>query len=364
MRRRLWWSLIIYDNRICEMSQSQTAMTPAWDCRTLHNINDSDVRPEMKGPPAVHNMPTDAIFAVVRSELSDFTRHSASHLDFTNPSLKSVAKDTKLAPIAEGGNFDALQKTIEEKYLKFANPENPLHFMTIWWTRAYLAKSRLWEHYSRYWSASVEQTDSQRDAAIPHVLSMLECDTKLMNSPLTKGYAWLIQSHFPAPAWLHIIQDLSKRPMQEYADKAWEVMSENWVAREMNDDKNNNVIFQSFSRSLAKAWEAREAASTPLVTPSLILDLRQRNPPRGSNAQYSTTEQQKDATGINMDDFSIPMPMDFSGHGQPYGMAGYGSASTGNGYPDTYGAATADVGNVNIDWTAYDWSRSDWPAAG
>ncbi|KAJ5509759.1 hypothetical protein N7527_011902 [Penicillium freii] len=33
MRRRLWWSLIIFDNRIGEMSDYQTSsLAPTWDC--------------------------------------------------------------------------------------------------------------------------------------------------------------------------------------------------------------------------------------------------------------------------------------------------------------------------------------------
>ncbi|RYP71776.1 hypothetical protein DL771_004588 [Monosporascus sp. 5C6A] len=227
-RRRLWWSLAIFDNRICEMFDYKTAtLAPTWDCRTPLNLNDFEIRPEMKTPPTANDRPTEALFAVVRSELSDFVRHSAFHLDFTNPSLNTFAKVNRLGPAPEGGELNILEKTMENKYLAFCNPENPLHFMTIWTTRGFPAKIRLLEHYSRCSGASMEQTDTQRNTAFSYALSMLECDTKLMNSSLTTGYLWLLRFHFPFPAYIHILQDLRKRPAEDYAENAWEVMSDN-----------------------------------------------------------------------------------------------------------------------------------------
>jgi hypothetical protein len=186
VRRRLWWSLIMFDNHICEMFDYKTAMlAPTWDYRTPLNVNDFDIRPEMKTPPAIHEKSTEALFVVVRSDLGEFVRHSAFHLDFTNPSLKTIAKDPPHGTVLEGG---ALEKIMKDKYLEFCNPENPLHFMTIWTTRGCLAKIRLMEHFSRYSRSSMQQTNTQRDAAISCTLSMLECDTKLMTLPLAKGH--------------------------------------------------------------------------------------------------------------------------------------------------------------------------------
>src|SRR5271168_2029549 len=115
-------------------------------------------------------------------------------------------------------------------------------------TQAYLAKCHLLEHHSKYSSSSVHQTDAQRDAAISHALRMLECDTKFMTSPLTKGFLWLVHFHFPFPAYIHIVQDLRKRPIEEHAEKAWEVMSDNYEARFMNMEQDDIPLFNVFSR--------------------------------------------------------------------------------------------------------------------
>lgn len=44
MRRRLWWSLVIFDNRICEMFDYRKAtLAPTWDCHVPLNLSDFEV---------------------------------------------------------------------------------------------------------------------------------------------------------------------------------------------------------------------------------------------------------------------------------------------------------------------------------
>ncbi len=44
--RRLWWSLVIFDNRICEMFDYKMAtLTPFWDCKPPVNVNDFEILP-------------------------------------------------------------------------------------------------------------------------------------------------------------------------------------------------------------------------------------------------------------------------------------------------------------------------------
>ena len=132
MCRRLWWSLVLFDTRICELAISKSILLiPTWDCRTPLNVNDFDLQQEMKNAPAVRAQSTEAHFAVVRSEMGDYVRNSAFHLDFVDPALKAIAKDVQQGPIPEGGELVALESIIEDKYLRFCNPENSLHFMTV-----------------------------------------------------------------------------------------------------------------------------------------------------------------------------------------------------------------------------------------
>ncbi|RYP24670.1 hypothetical protein DL765_000397 [Monosporascus sp. GIB2] len=361
MRRRLWWSLILFDNRICEMfDYKASSLTPTWDCKTPHNVDDFEMRPEMKTPPRIHEQPTEAVFAVVRSELGDFVRHSAFHLNFINPTLNKIAEDVRQGPVPKGGEVIALEKAMEDKYFALCNPENPLHFMTVWMARGCLAKSRLLEHYARYSTTSAQQTDTQRNAAISHALRMLECDTKLMTSSLTRGYHWFLHFHFPFPAYIHILQNLKKRPAEDYAEKAWDVMSNNYEARFMNAKLDVKPMFIVFSRIVLQAWEAREALSgqenKPPKTPRIVSDIRNKVMQMRTNFPQDSNKEQQDAAAAIYND-GFPAPMEFGGQDLSYGVGGQGSTSSDPwGYPDITGQATMDIGMDQLDWATVDWN--------
>ncbi|PLB50139.1 hypothetical protein P170DRAFT_463409 [Aspergillus steynii IBT 23096] len=309
MRRRLWWSLMLFDSRINELTEHNvTTLAPAWDCKIPLNVGDSDLRIGMKDPPIAQGPASEALYVVVRSELGEFLRHAPFHLDFTHPALKPIAKE-----LPGGGDMAALEKIIEEKYLVACDPENPLHFMTIWMTRGHLARSYLVEHYSRCSSSSSRPGDAQRDAAMSHALSMLECDTKIMTSPLTQGFLWSLHFNFPFFAYIYIIQDLKERPISKQAERAWEVMSDNYEARFSALDLVGNPLFQAFGKIVLPAWEAFEASfkrsGEPLPPPRIVSGIRQKftGMPRDTAAPGTAM------TNVDTND-SFTMPMGPSDH--------------------------------------------------
>jgi Fungal specific transcription factor domain len=276
LRRRLWWSLVTFDHRISEMSgYKTTTLDPTWDCNTPLNVNDSELRRgRTKFMP--QQQTSEAIFAVIRSELADFVRHSAFHLNFINPSLNALAKpsDTQL---------ESLENTIEEKYLQFCDFHDPLHCMTVWTARAYIARIRLIEYYSKHSASSSAQTDAKIDEALTYAMTMLEYDTNLITSPLTKGYAWFVDFCMPGLAYNHILNDLRRRPAMSQSRAAWDVMSDNYEARaaRLKPEGGPNYV-AAFSRLALKTWSSQqEAASTatslPLLeTPRIIHNIRNR----------------------------------------------------------------------------------------
>lgn len=364
MRRRLWWSLILFDTRIGELSNSKTAtLDPTWDCKIPLNVNDSELRPEMKGPPAVQGKSTEALFVVVRSELGDFIRHTGFHLDFTSPALKPIAKHLQNGPAPEGGELVKLEEMIEDQYLKSCDQENPIHFMTIWTTRAYLAKCRLLEHHSRLSRSSVRRTEVQRDAATSYALRILECDTKIMTSPLTKGYLWLNHIYFPFPAYIQIAQDLKRRPIDDRARQAWDVMSDNYEAWFVSHFRDDSPFFQVFSQIALQAWEACEAASKQLgetsTPPRIVSSIRHTLAQIARHARNNDTELPNTIMGMAIDEFAMPMPMGFADQSLPYSMG----MQDGNAvirpeiYPGIPGQAPLDAHMDQLDWTAL----GGWP---
>lgn len=326
LRRRLWWSLVIFDNRMCEMSNSlrSTLLLPIWDCKPPTNVNDFDLRAETKTLPKESDAPSQAIFTVVRTQIADYWRHSDFYLNFNLPVLKSVAKTTP--------SLEVFEEQLESLYLSKCNPEDPLYFMTIWTARGLLAKNHFWEHISRFPKPSIQQTDADRDKSVSYALRYIECDTQLLSSPLAKRFEWYTKTYSFFPAYIHIIQDLRKRPMQPQAARAWDIMSADWAVRHRYDGKvDNNPFFRMFSRIVMLAWEAREASLAqqnlpPEMLPGLVAEVYRKITPQPTPPAIGGGMQagfQAGPMDMNIDDFlmsmmPMPMQMEFAGQPGPY----------------------------------------------
>ncbi|KAH8598714.1 hypothetical protein B0O99DRAFT_614006 [Bisporella sp. PMI_857] len=352
LSRRLWWSLVLFDSRISEMADHKSVtLDPTWDCRIPLNIDDSDLRPEMKEPPAAQTKPTDALFIIVRSEIGDFLRHSTFHLDFTNPMLKPLAKDDELVD---------LEKMIENKYLKSCDLENPLQFMSIWTARVFLAKCYLVGHHSKFFSSSANQTDTQRDTAISYAIKMLECDTKLASSPLTKRFLWQLHLYFPFPAYIQIVQDLRGRPMSNQAEQAWAAMSDNYEA---HFGAANNPFLRLFAKIVLLAWEARELACRQLkgsfTPPKFVSTIRNKLTQIDCTAQVAEADKPNKIIG----DGGSPIRMALGADSNEWlygmgGQAGYGAIGSGI-YPEVPGQAPPNIDMNQLGWPMMDWDSAD-----
>lgn len=314
---------MLFDTRISELANSTNLpLNPTWDCRIPLNVNDSDLRPDMKEPPADHGKSTEALFAVVRSELGDFVRHKSFYLDFSHPALKPL---TKISPgVSTPDNIDLMkfEEVVEDKYFKFCDPDNRVHFVTMWLTRTHLAKFRLLEHLSRFSEPSLRQTDAQRDDITSHALKMLECDTKVMKSPLTKGFLWLNHWYFPFIAYIQILQELRRRPTTEHARNAWQIMSDNYDSW---FDATKGPLFHVFADIVLQAWSACELefskhSAEPVTQPGIVLTIR--NCLVQTSNEVSGTDQTDAMMGLGIDDFinDFSMPTNNIDQSMSYNM--------------------------------------------
>lgn len=334
IRRRLWWAIVAFDARISEMSNHKEgiSLAPTWDCSAPSNVNDSELRPEMKTVPEPQSTPTDSMFAVVRGEIFRYIRRTNFHLDFTNPVLKKLAPHDKLTQKMKSTSIseqesevDELEQMIESKYLRYCDEENPLHYMTLWYARGYIARCRLIEFYAKCAikpsdmmtatgnspqgsSTHPAPTEAQREDSFHNSIFMLECDTKILSSPLTQGYLWLMDHNFPILAYFQVVQHLRRRPLCDQAQRAWDVMDDNFEARFIQHtsprDESGNPLVHFFAKVVMGAWAAREMAFAtqsssldPLPpTPKIVKGMRERMAGRNPSP-YTSNKTETLATG-------------------------------------------------------------------
>ena len=349
MRRRLWWALVLFDTRICGLAGTKTStLNPTWDCRTPHNLNDFELQLEMKESPASQKISSEAVFAVVCSVLGDFVRHSAFHLDCVNPALKAMARHVE--PGENDSEIAALEKEIEERYLNFCSRENPLHFMTIWTARGFIARNRLLKHYADFADSSAQLAAAQRNAALGHAMRMLECDTRIVASPLAKRYTWYLHFHFPFLAYMHLAQELSIRPLSENKDQIWGAMSENYDAQFSFLKQSDHPLFRLFSKVIFQAWRARENATgqneSPLVPPRIVCKIKER---LAQQAEIACEERENNLYSQDRDPLiSLPMGFDLNNPISGLGVQGHlGLNMLGQSSQDDM---------AHFDWTSMDWN--------
>ncbi|KAI5458959.1 hypothetical protein BGZ63DRAFT_415663 [Mariannaea sp. PMI_226] len=371
MRRRLWWSLVSFDYRLCELSDYKTTMlVPTWDCKTPFNLNDFEIRADAKTAAIADEKPTEAFYAVVRSELADFVRNSSFHLNFVNPSLNALAqpKSIRQDRLTEGDELAALERMAEDKYLALCDTADHLHYMTIWTTRASVARSRLLDHYSRYSKSSVAETDAQRSVAISYALRMLESDTNLRTSPLTQRYSWFINLYLPALAFLYTLNDLRKWPASSHAEQAWAAIGENYDALILHSGKHGRngagIYVQKFSQLVLQAWEAREAflqkqRKPPEQPPRIVWDVKSRHINDSASVPSVNADQGQSCQGpwvVGSSEGSANPPMLANQVGHDGIQEEQESTSQGHvtNYPDEAGEAITDV-EMNQFWPEIDW---------
>lgn len=393
MRRRLWWALVLFDTRICEMAGYQTSiLSPIWNCKVPLNVNDFELQPEMREPPIVQETSTEALFVVVRSAMAEHVRQCAYHLDFVNPALKPLAKNMPRGKSLDESELASVENMVEEKYLRNLNPENALHFMTIWTARAYLAKAKLYEHFSRVARAPSLQTNALRDDAMMQALCMLECETIIRNSPLIQGYQWYLHIYFPFLAYVHILQDLERRPRSLHSERAWQVMCDNYdacfhtavlsqmmaftksdipphikkmgppVPRMYSADK--SPFFTMFSRIVFRAWKARQEskAGDELPKPRIVSELELRIGKLSPEAQAAVTAQLGDSFEQQPDLSKLMMPWGSMDPGTDPSTGAQGISNLWLGPWQDFPAQPEQPEQppVNVDLNEMTWNNMDW----
>ncbi|RYC85495.1 hypothetical protein BFJ63_vAg11595 [Fusarium oxysporum f. sp. narcissi] len=358
MRRRLWWSLVLFDSRVSALGDHKpTSLTPGWDCALPMNVSDSELREETKNAPKVQEQATEAIFSIVRSELGEYTRNSPFYIAFTNPLMKPLAKK-----LPEGGDV-TLERVIEEKYLKFCDADNRLHYMTLWTARGSIATCRLMNDFLVYLESSGTYNQADHEAAVSYAIDWLECDAKLSSSPLTKGFRWFLRLYFPFPAYIRIIQHLKTQPFSNIAERGWKVMKDNYEARcEGADVDRWHPIFKPFANIVLYAWDtvkkAHEQAEREIETPELVDFINKKTADMSLDGNESTGSQTQGNTGMEMDGVQLQMPFGFGDPGMFFNMGGQPGFDPVTSAPYMAGSAPLTVNMNQLNWNSMNWGMA------
>ena len=160
LRRRIWWQLKTHDFRtaeLCGLSKSRDLETGAGSTKWPTNINDDQFYPGVPSLVAESIALTDNIFIAVRYELANFAAGRIAK--FRQQGINPTQWDLH----ASGNNverdetFKEVEELLETKYLRYCDPTQPLHLLTMLTARLSMNTVRFLTHHPRRW-ASIEQT--------------------------------------------------------------------------------------------------------------------------------------------------------------------------------------------------------------
>ncbi|TAQ91647.1 hypothetical protein B7494_g41 [Chlorociboria aeruginascens] len=162
MRRRIWWLLQTHDYRIsklCGLHKFRDLDIGSQSTKRLTNANDDQLYSGMPSLLTESETLTDITFVSLKYELFNFVAARISKFRQQGKNSNHWDRD-----LASGGNKLEIDKTlkeyeglIEKKYLRYCDPSQPLHLMTMLMARSTMNNIRFLTHHPQRW-ASIKQT--------------------------------------------------------------------------------------------------------------------------------------------------------------------------------------------------------------
>ena len=269
MRRRLFYQVVPLDGIASQMSGTGMAITVvSWDTQQPLNINDDQIWPGMTDAPTEQNGATEMIFCLARSCVG-----------------QSFAKAGKPMHGAASGQFkdykeverliDEAEIELEEKYIRYCDIVNPLHFLTLALARSAITAMRIRLRLPKVKNRTA--TDTERKELFQFSLKILDTDTAAVTHQGLKKFQWHVKSFFVWGSWdslIFVLTTLQKYDLLSPAenDSAWSKIEQIYNNRsELLALK--QALHIAIRRVTLKAWDANPPSTSP-PDPTFITALR------------------------------------------------------------------------------------------
>ncbi|KAK0629655.1 fungal-specific transcription factor domain-containing protein [Bombardia bombarda] len=319
MRRRIWWLLKTHDYRSAELCGLTKFRDLSLDVgphstKPPTNVNDDQIYPAMSSLPAESKTLTDMAFIALRYELVNFTASRIVKFRQQGKDLSGWDRDLASGGSDKGETDEAyrqLEELLETKYIRYCDPSQPLHLMTMLMARSSMNTIRFLTHHPRRWASMKETPTSERQWVWEVSIKLLEQYNMLRCNPQLKRFAWQAEFVMQWHAFIHVLDTLRLDPLMADAEKTWELISstyENNPTMFFNTRKPIHVAVGSFclkaysARVVALSQEEGGPAHPTRPSPDFIIQLRQQREigkskrHAQSNAKRSNCQESKNPT--------------------------------------------------------------------
>lgn len=283
MRRRLWWHIVIVDVRTAE-DHGTDPMINEWmyDTRMPLNINDDDISPELKTFPAERAAFTDMTFTMIRCHVSRNYRHLIQF---------PTGKDS-IAPTLEDRKktVECLHNTLNEKFVKYCNMQEPLQWACATMARLVVAKLWLVVHHPMIKNNLTSLSVEDRNRILLTSIEVIEFTRLMETSESTRRWGWLFGSYIQWHAIAFVLAELCVRPQCPGVDRAWLAIDSTFHEWERRSMGKKGSLWRPLTKLYNKAQASRAKRYGPPGTGCPTID---QNIPNLQQLQQPPPQQQR-----------------------------------------------------------------------
>ncbi|KAL6898521.1 hypothetical protein GGI43DRAFT_78707 [Trichoderma evansii] len=226
VRRRLWWHLLARDGRAAEdHGISSWSTVPGYDTKMPLNIDDNELRPDMKELPPPHNGWTKMSLPLTCMEVAQ-TLQTMANLSMT-PSGATPKE------VIRSNLFSQLRSRVEH-YIKPCNPVIPIQRMAM---KTALAVVHKIDFVTRQQLANLENPDKRNtfatEANLLSALRCLEIHLELWGDELLRPYRWCMYGHPQYHMLLYVLWHLCVSPSGPSVERAWVIVAKTFELEEV-----------------------------------------------------------------------------------------------------------------------------------
>lgn len=264
LRIRLWWRLIGLDGKT--RSITKPPLSDLGDIRLPLNVNDADLHPDMAGPPVEHRSPTEMLCVLMKYEVSNWLRTSATAMKVFENIFQSHANGQNSRQL-EDQAIAELDATYHKKFLDNCDTRVPLHALTYAMAKLGIARLRFRVHHPRIravvCSDGAYTTREDGDMLFDTAVSALEfADIGVRSNFSSHLFTHMATTKFQTDVYVYVISELRRRGSGERVDLAWKLVQDLYDEHPELIDDTENTFFVALGDLTLEAWDRRRRELT------------------------------------------------------------------------------------------------------
>ncbi|KAF7597110.1 hypothetical protein BBP40_010584 [Aspergillus hancockii] len=254
MRRRLWWHIGLLDIRSSEDHGTDTQVTEGmYDTRLPLNVNDDDIYPDMQEPPQERDTFTEMTFGLMRFDITVALRRVSSSCPNSN-----IPGPHQPSPERCGRLIQAVNKRIEERYIRQCDMNVPIQWVTA--TVARLILTKLWlvvHHPMTRPYQGLNLTNASRESLFHTSVEVAEFARLLSNDKNTQKWGWMFAINMQWHAIAFVLAELCVRPINPLTERAWTAVSSLYGSWVQTARHKKGMLWRPLARLMKRAADHR-----------------------------------------------------------------------------------------------------------